>query len=233
MALDAFEGPISIYAAKGHGRSYGKESRCLAKKLSGIFQCGIWQALSQDNCVPINAWLTDIGNDLAYEESVQQVLEWVEACVDRLQTLGAQVVLSDLPIDVLSAVGVTRYRILRSLLFPGCRLDWPEMMERAVQLNEGLHELAKTRKMSIFTGANSWYGWDPIHPRRRHLVDFWSGLLQLAAGQRAAESQANNSLLWRSYLRGLRPAEWSIFSISRCAAQPQGRLCDGSEIFLY
>jgi len=233
LALNAFEVPIAIYLAKGHGRSYGKQSICFGRKISGIFQCGIWQALSQENCVPISAWLTDIGNDLAYEEPVTRVLEWVETCVDRLQTLGAQIVLSDLPIEVLRAVSATRYRLMRSVLFPNCRLAWPEMLSRAEQLSQCLNELAKSRKIAIFTGNISWYGWDPIHPRPRHFVDLWSGLLQPFVEQRTPKSQVNDSLLWRTYLHGLRPEQWSQFSIPRRASQPQGRLCDGSTIFLY
>ena len=233
LALSTYKRPIAFYVAKGHGRSYGKVSNCLGRKIPGIFQCGIWRTLPCENRVPIYAWLTDIGNDLAYEEPVQQVLGWVEACVDRLQTRGARIVIADLPIDVLKTINTTQYRVMRSLLFPHCRLDWPTMLRRAEQLSQHLHTLAKTRKLSVFTGENSWYGWDPIHPRRKYLGDLWRGLLQPVLDQQVITDPNLKGVLWGSYVRGLRPEQWSFLSFSRRASQPQGKLHDGSRIFLY
>ena len=125
LALNVFAGPINIYVAKGLGRSYGKKSSCFGRKISGIFQCGIWQELAQENSVPISACLTDIGNDLAYEEPVEQVIGWVEACVDRLEALRTQIVLTDLPIEVLRTVSTTQYAILHKG-FEVPRLTCPE-----------------------------------------------------------------------------------------------------------
>ena len=233
MGLTAFHGPLSILAAMGCGRSYGKESRFLEKKISGIFQCGIWEALEKKKEIPTTAFVTDIGNDLAYEVPVERVAEWVEQCVSRLQALGAQVVISDLPLDALRTLGAGRYRFFRALLFPDCRLDWPEMLCRAESLSGRLRDLAAWRKTPLFQGKNDWYGWDPIHPRRGALEFLWRGLFACVCPPSTLAAVDNKSLALSLYLRGLRPQKWSAFSFSRCAEQPHGRLVDGSEIALF
>jgi len=225
--------PLSIYVAKGHGRSYGMESTFFGKKIPGIFQCGIWQALDEQKKLPTAAWVSDIGNDLAYEVPVEKIIQWVFGCVDRLLALNARVVLSDLPIDVLRTVGESRFRLFRAMFFPGCRLDWQELLHRAEQLSQRLYELARERKTPVFSVPNAWYGFDPIHPRRIHLVPLWRSLLD-AGGVNVSETTFTNktrAMDW--YLRSLRPECWSTFSFCRRANQPNGRLHDGTEIALY
>ena len=183
--------------------------------------------------MPITAFVTDIGNDLAYEVPVDNVLSWVEACVDHLLLRDARVVLSDLPLEVLKHLSETRYRCFRALLFPQCRLDWSEMLRRAEQLSAGLQELAKSREVPLFVGREQWYGLDPIHPRRRYFRDIWAQLLS-AVVETTSDSlkcRCSFSLAW--YLRSLQPESWSQFSFARHASQPNGRLRDGSTISLY
>jgi len=228
-----FEGPLSIHAAMGFGRSYGLDSRFLEKKYFGIFFCGIWEALEQEKKIPTTAFLTDIGNDLAYEVPVDRLAKWVEACVDRLQSHEAKVVIADVPLDVLRAMNETRYRVFRTLLFPRCQLDLREMLDRAEQLSERLKEIANSRNTPLFTAKSEWFGWDPIHPRRANLPRLWSELLASAETSARKTTSGDKSLAMAWYLRGLRPEKWSSFSFLRRASQPNGRLIDGTEIALY
>ncbi len=233
MSQHVFDAPLAFYIAKGHGRSYGQEASCLGKKIPGIFSCGIWRALQQEKSVPITALVTDIGNDLAYEVPVETVLQWVESCFDCLLALGARVVVSDLPVEVLRTVGAIRYQCFRAILFPQCRLDWEEMLRRAERLSLGLRQLAKQREIPVFVVQNEWYGLDPIHPPKRHYPQLWAGLLSLATDQVAGVSSYRCSLAKGWYLRRLRPESWSTFGIARSAVQPNGQLKDGSSISLY
>ncbi len=233
MSQQVFQTPLDIYVAKGHGRSYGKDSNCLGKKNPGIFSCGIWRAIEQEKSVPITAFVTDIGNDLAYEVSVETIFRWVEACLDRLMTLDARVVLGGLPLEVLRQLGATRYRCFRAFFFPRCRLEWREMLRRAESLNERLQEASQSREIPFFTGRKQWYGLDPIHPLKRYYAEMWSQLFELVAEMPKGLSRHRCSLAKAWYLRGLQSESWSTFSFSRRAFQPSGRLCDGSTISLY
>ena len=70
--------PVEIMAAMGHGRSYGQDSSVLGKKISGIFPCALWQDLQNRPSLPTAALVTDIGNDMLYGVSPDQMLDWVE-----------------------------------------------------------------------------------------------------------------------------------------------------------
>jgi len=233
MSQQVFATPLDFFVAKGHGRSFGKVSSCFGKKNSGIFSCGIWRAIEQEKSMPITAFVTDIGNDLAYEVPVETVVEWVEACLDRLLALGARVVLSDLPLEVIRQLSETRYRCFRAILFPQCRLSWREMLQRTERLSERLQEVAQSRKIPLFVGRKEWYGLDPIHPRRRCYPEMWAQLLATIAETSSDLLQHRCSFATAWYLRCLRPESGSTFSFSRRASQPNGRLHDGSTISLY
>lgn len=232
-ALSSFERPLSILAAMGFGRSYGQESRFFLKKNSGIFQSKIWDVLKHNSQTSTTAFVTDIGNDLAYEVPVETVVEWIETCLDRLDSIASCVVLSDLPMSSLRDVGEARYRLFRTVLFPSCRLTWTEMLTRAERLSERLHLLSESRNIPIFVDENEWYGFDPIHPRVSAYSAIWRELFALAGAKLDENPAQENHRLLSWYIRDLRPESWSMFSISRHAQQPQGRLHDGTTISLY
>jgi len=228
-----FSGPLVMYVAKGHGRSYGQDSVFFGKKLSGIFSCGLWKDFYNDRSLPTTACVTDIGNDLLYEVPVDAILDSVCRCFDHLQTVDAKVVVSDLPMGVLREIGPAKYLLFRSLLFPQCRLSLGEMLHRANHLSERLREEAESRKIACFTAPAKWYGLDPIHFRRPFFRPFWEGLFTLSGG--AAPAPSTHALPWlvRSYLKRLKPERWSWFGVERSAQQPNGRLQDGSLFSLY
>ena len=41
------DGPLEFVSACGHGRSYGIESKLFGRRLIGITQCGMWDALDR------------------------------------------------------------------------------------------------------------------------------------------------------------------------------------------
>jgi hypothetical protein len=203
------------------------------KKIPGIFFSGIWSALQQEKTVPITAWITDIGNDLAYEVPVETILEWVSGCVDRLQELDARIAITDLPIAVLRDVGESKFRLIRALFFPTNRSSRDELLTRATALSFALKELGKTRNIPIFSAPTAWFGWDPIHPQRRHHLAMWCELLGLFAND-ANDARLVEDRWWlRCYLRLLQPESWNHFSVSRSTRQPNGHLLDGTSVALY
>lgn len=233
VAQESFGGPLSIFAAHGLGRSYGLEAGNLGKKFPGIFFSGLWRALAAEKSAPTSAWITDIGNDLGYEARVEDVLAWVTGCVDRLTSLDAKIVITDLPIAPLNALSERRFRFFRSLFFPRCRLTREELIDRAVALSAGIHALGEARKIPIFPARNEWYGLDPIHPRRRYLAPWWRELMSAQSRGSRTASALRSGGRWHWYLALLAPETWAQFGRMRSASQPNGRLWDGSTIALY
>ncbi len=82
--------PLEIFAAFGRGRSYGRTSRFLGFELPGIAECGLWQSLSDRPPLATSALVTDIGNDLFYDHPLEQIVDWIDACLTRLSSIGAE-----------------------------------------------------------------------------------------------------------------------------------------------
>jgi hypothetical protein len=204
-AKERLQGPLLFHVAMGHGRSYGIEAGYLGKIFLGIFQCGLWEELQRDGALSTVACVTDIGNDLAYEIPVEEVLDWVTRCLDRLQECEARVVVTALPMVALMGVGKVRFSVLRAVLFPRCRLAQGELLERAKRLDAGLRELAEVRKIPIFSAPNAWYGLDPIHPRRSQMKAWWNSQFDLVGAKEVSSVRVADSWLMRTYLRCLKP----------------------------
>ncbi len=225
--------PLEMFVAKGFGRSYGQQSKFFGKKISGILQSELWDAMSRAPALPTVAIIADIGNDLAYEAPVDTIIKWIETALDRLAPYGARIVLNEPPLDSLKRVGAVRFRVMRELLFPKCRLSRAELLRRAEHLSERLQELAKERNTPIFSGESAAYGLDPIHPRRAAAGDIWQRMLGALSASPSAPPLARPATLEAMRLYQLKPQAWSVYGWARCAEQPCGRLADGTTIAIY
>src|SRR3954463_14296552 len=116
-ARQTWSEPIEIMAAMGHGRSYGQDSWCFGRKIPGIFSCALWQDLQNRKPLPTAALVTDIGNDMLYGISSDQLLDWVERCLDRLVEAGAATILTQMPIESIERLGERRFQFFRRLFF--------------------------------------------------------------------------------------------------------------------
>jgi hypothetical protein len=225
--------PVEIMAAMGHGRSYGQDSTVLGRKISGIFPCSLWQELPAREPLPTAALITDIGNDFLYGVTSERLFEWVERCVDRLEEVGATIVVTQLPSESIESLSELRFRFFRRLLFPRSRITLADARVMVGEFNERLARLGETRKVAVIPVFSAWYGLDPIHLKRDVLHMVWPELL--AAWRGGGEPCSINRPSLRSTLSLMRlaPAERWLFGIRRCAAQPCGALSDGTTISLY
>jgi hypothetical protein len=225
--------PLEVLAALGHGRSYGLASRVLGRELPGIRQSGLWDALAARPTAETAALVTDIGNDLLYGAPVESILRWVSESLERLDTARARTVLTLLPIDNVEALSEWRYWIVRTCAFPKCRARLDEILGAAGELNAGLKRLAAERRVPVVELRGEWYGFDPIHIRLRHWRAAWREILSPWSDAPASASAARGSFTRWLYLRSLPPLERRLFGRERRAAQPSGRLRDGTTIALY
>ena len=179
------DAPVEIMAAVGHGRSYGKNSWVLGRKISGILPSELWPELARRPQLPTVALVTDIGNDILYGSSINLLLEWVEACLDRLASAGARTTITLLPIDSLERLDAALFLMFRSILFPRSRLTLHDARSQAREVNQRLIELAESHKTTIFPVRSAWYGFDPIHLRWPLARAAWRAILSTATGNTA------------------------------------------------
>jgi hypothetical protein len=224
--------PLDILAACGLGRSYGMRMPFLWRELPGIAECGLWQALAQRPAAPTAALVTDIGNDLLYDVPVPQIAACVETCLDRLVHMGARVVLTPLPLCAVASVSRARFLVLRNILFPRCRLTYAIVLERAIDLDQRLRFLAKSRGARIVEHRPEWYGFDPIHIRRPCRRAAWGKILAPWSEEVPADSVPVR-LGRRLRLGRLLPERRWLFGRERYLSQPCCQLADGTTLALY
>jgi hypothetical protein len=224
--------PLEIFAALGHGRSYGMYSSLLGRRLPGILSCGLWEGLDARPPASTAALLTDIGNDLLYEVPPGQVAQWVRECTDRLLARSARVVMTMLPLSNSSGLSEWRFTFLRTCFFPSCQLGLEELLSRASELDELLRRLCAERGIPVIEPRREWYGLDPIHIRLRNWRIAWSEILSQWCDGPPPPVPVPSLRHWLR-LRLLPPEQRWFFGFSQRRAQPAGQLGDGSAVFLY
>lgn len=229
----ALPGPIDVLAAIGNGRSYGRWSHFLARELPGILECGLWPALDERPRAELRALLGDLGNDLVYGAEVAEVAGWIERILDRLLERGARCALVRLPLENLDGLSPLRFRIARSVFYPGRAIDLADLRARALDLDGCLVEIAGRRGVALVPQRAEWYGLDPIHVlrgRREEVCRAWLAPLGATPSEDGAGHLARAD---RSAFRHLRAERRRILGRLQVRAQPCARLLDGTAISVY
>ena len=231
-ARSLWNGPLDILVAAGHGRSYGMSSRVLARRLPSILSCGLWSDLSQRPPLPTAAVVTDVGNDLLYEAPVTQITAWVTECLSRLASHCEQIVVTQLPLDSLLRLSAWRFYLLRTALFPRCRLSLKTALQYARELQDGVVASAAKYDARLVAPRREWYGLDPIHIRRRCRPAAWHGILGACQDDAKIEQATTSFWRWLQLIRQ-RPQSRHWLGRHQQQAQPVCRLPDGTALSLY
>ena len=224
--------PLDVLAACGHGRSYGLTSRVLGRSLPSIAECGLWEDLAQRTPVPTAALITDVGNDILYGASVDQIVAWVEQCLERLLPVCKRLVITGLPMDPIATLPPLRFRLVRTMLFPGAQLTFRDALSRSQELNARLNELSVKYNGFFVAPSADWYGWDPIHIRLRYWSRAWNKILSTGCDDTRQYMARGSFFRWLK-LRAQRPLSRKMFGIEQQRAQPTCKLRDETTISFY
>ncbi|HVJ69847.1 MAG TPA: hypothetical protein VM510_17850 [Caulifigura sp.] len=230
-----FPGRVQMFAAHGHGRSYGTPSWAPFRVLPGLRACGLWD----DFCrvherspeTPVYALLTDIGNDLLFGKSPERIDEWLVECLGPLLAVGATTTIGRPPVHALQRLGRTRFRAARSFFFPKSPLTYERMLVDVPRLDELIVARATTVGATTFQPRPEWYGLDPIHVRRSKRPAAWREIVELWLPPDGRKGRSDVAIRRRHWL--LRPAEKAVFGRKRIQQQPAFRWEDGGGIWLY
>lgn len=221
----AFGPEVEIFAALGLGRSYGMESRVLARTLPGIVHCGLWSALATRPRLPTRALVTDVGNDILYGAPPEQILGWVETALTRLAAVTDDIVVTGLPLDSIRCLSAAGFLAFRTLFFPRCRLALAPVSASAERVQEGLAESAGRYGARFVPLRPEWYGFDPIHIRLGRWGTAWEEIL----GAPAARPPVTEALR----IHALLPERQRVFGRERVRPQDGRRLARGGRVWMY
>jgi len=234
LMQQCFGAPGEVLAAVGHGRAYGVFSEAVWRGLPGIADCGLWRQLSAMEPCPTYALLTDIGNDIVYELTPEQVLRSVERCVEQLQSQSAQIVVTGLPMASIDRLSERRFVFFRNLFYPSCRLSRNETISRACAVHEGLQEMAARRGFVLHEQKPEWFGLDGIHVHYWQRAAYYRAIVRQFPDSGGALGLPGNQreflLTWQQ-----RPefAFKTLFGRAIYRPQPSGLLADGTAIYKY
>jgi hypothetical protein len=158
-------GPLDIRVSLGLGRSYVGSSVFMFRKLPGIVNCGLWDNLPATDTGPPLVLVTDLGNDIAFMRSPDTIFQSVMECIRRIRNwrADARIVMTGLPLCSLNSLEPARFLIARSVLFPRCRMSFPEILARSETLNQVAQQFAQQHNIPWVIPQAEWYRADPIH----------------------------------------------------------------------
>jgi hypothetical protein len=229
IARDAWGPEIQMLAAHGHGRSYGAHSRILFRTLPGILESGLWRKLESLPKAHARAFVTDVGDDIMYGYSADQILVWVEEAINRLQRITSDITLTSLPIANIRKLSRSKYLAVRSILFPSSRLSHDQALETAEQVDAGLTKLSADRGIQLVQLNPEWYSFDPIHIRHSQKRTAWQQIL----GVNLAANGNDIGLIEQLKLRIAAPERRWLFGIEQFTPQSGISLPSGGHLWLY
>ena len=221
--------PARLLVAAGRGRSYNNPSSVLGRTLPGILPCALWPALAEQPG-PVYGVVTDIGNDLVYGASTDQILGWVRRCLDHLGTVDARVALTLPALDNLDRFPMFFLEGFRKVCFPGSQVDVRAILERAEALDEDLRALCRERDVAVLEQPAEWYGLDPIHYRLKLRHQVWNGFVRTWHPDLAdlPPRPTFKQVYWRAW-----PESFGFGNKALARPQPCVHLPDGTPVSLY
>lgn len=225
-------GAVEAYFALGRGRSYGVRSSLLGRGLDGIRHSALWPQLANLPAKPTTAVLLDVGNDLLYGFAPPAILEWVDVVLQRLAAATAERHVIGLPLAAIARLRPWQFRLVRSVLFPPSRLTLDDARRGSAELHDGLRSLAGRHGATFHELPLAWYGFDPVHVRRRcwrTAVRTWLGV----ADDAVEPSPPVAGALAQLAFLGSAPHERTWFGRTRRCEQPARRWSDGSSVSLW
>ena len=209
------------------------------RTLPGIIECGLWKKLdeleasrTENSPTKPRAIITDVGNDLIYGVSPEQLVTWVEECVRRLQKYESEIVLTGIPLPSLLRLSPLRYTLTQKFFFLDKKSTRDGMMQKAEELNLRLAEMVERYSVTIQPQPIEWFGFDPIHFRHRERASVWRTLCSHWSGFDADRSDWKNPPFGQITSLAWKPAEQWWFGKSRGAPQPYYHR-DRLRVFLY
>lgn len=170
-----FVGPLEIGLANGPGRSYGLRAGNPVARYLPLSEV----AFPFDSSAPVRvAFVTDIGNDVAYGQPPERILRWVRRLLDRLENEGYRVIVGGAPVQSLRLINTYLFSALARLYYPQGTLSLEKVASDLEQVDQGVFDLCRERTFTYLEVNPRWYSWDRFHLKLSARQSYWDTLLR-------------------------------------------------------
>lgn len=170
-----FQGSLEIGLALGPGRSYGLRAG------NPLVRYVPLQEVEFDFGAPVNghkiAFITDVGNDIAYSQPPERIVGWVGSLAQKLHNQGYQVMVGGIPTKSLRTIDPRLFAAVARLYYPQGGASLALINRNLEELELRLQDLCAEQGYPYCDLETGWYSYDRFHLRRASRDEYWSRLL--------------------------------------------------------
>lgn len=196
-----FEGNLEIGLACGPGRSYGLDAGNPWNRYRALKTIDFELPTPK----PAQSWalLTDVGNDIAYQQRPDTIVDWMGNLATQLEKRGYQIMVTGLPVETLTRVPPWMFKLLAWIYYSKRGLQQQELNQALWDVEGGLRELCEKRGYPFISTQAHWFGIDHFHLRPSFNREYWTTILDR---YQPVASQIVKPRI--PILRGLEPREY-------------------------
>jgi hypothetical protein len=239
--------PANIVFACGHGRSFGQYNNVLGWSLPGLRDAHWREHCRQTAADNRYVILTDVGNDIFYEHTAEDIIRWVQDCLQSIPNSSSGVIMG-LPIARIESLRPVWFEVMRRVFYPSSKVSRLTALKRAGELHRELQKTAFSLGFSWVEPSLDWYAWDPIHIRRYAMATAWESIVDAmihvengpsrkfaAPFSNQLEISNRIGMTWRleQRLKRARALQQRWLGKDRGSVQPWMTLEDGSTLSFY
>jgi hypothetical protein len=150
--------------AMGPGRGYVSRGGILNAAYSPIINSGIFKAARSKKIKKqkVVALITDIGNDIMYNVSLDKIIDSLQHIFNVLDEIGANIVITSIPVDLENDISEFHFQILRKIYFPKSSVKYSQASNNIKAINQFILKTSK-QKITVMHDMKRFSGIDKIH----------------------------------------------------------------------
>ena len=166
---------IEFLNALGPGRGFCAKGGMFNFIYPPIQDCQVVEAAEKKTKNTRVVLITDLGNDLMYGVTADELIEYLDMLIDRILKWNAEIFLTSIHINIKKDISRRIFYILRFIFYPRSKINFEEADLLITKINLYLEEKTrKNKKVHLITGMESYAGSDKIHYSLLKMHKAWS-----------------------------------------------------------
>jgi len=155
---------VEVLIACGPGRGYCAVGGLLNINYPPICSSDIFEVAKKksESGYRVIALVTDIGNDIMYNVSVEKLTEMIQQIFATLRSMNAKIFYNTLPVAFEKTVHPVWFYIFRSVLLPFSRVSFDQARAGIIAVNDFLKE-STSKNCHMIPDMDCYLGYDEIH----------------------------------------------------------------------